>query len=90
MVLYHFDINVILTEPMKNRTEGEINRVFKVIHNKLTRQGYKNNVHRINNQCSDSIKDYMLEKDMDYQLVPLHIHRRNIAERAIKIFKEHF
>jgi hypothetical protein len=27
---------------------------------------------------------------MNYQLVPPHCHRTNAAERAIRIFKEHF
>ena len=49
-------MNTILTEPMKNRTEGEINRAFKVIHIKLNRQGYKPKVRRIDNECSVSLK----------------------------------
>ena len=28
-------------------------------------------------------------RKMEYQLVPPHIHRRNLAERAIKTFKDH-
>ena len=32
----------------------------------------------------------MTEQDVDYQLAPLHIHRANAAERAIRTFKNHF
>ena len=74
---------------MKNRTEGEINRAFKVIHNKLTREKYKPKVHRIDNKCSASLKDNRLEEGMDYQLVTPYIHRQQLEERAIKTFKEH-
>ena len=28
--------------------------------------------------------------DIKYQLVPSHIHRQNVAERAIQTFKAHF
>ena len=45
MVWYHYDINAIITVPLKNRSEGEINRGFKQIHDRLTKQGYKPKVH---------------------------------------------
>ena len=32
----------------------------------------------------------MTEKDERFQLVPLHLHRRNSAERTIQTFKNHF
>ena len=35
MMWCHYDINSIITEPMKNRTEGKINRAFQKIHEKL-------------------------------------------------------
>ena len=32
----------------------------------------------------------MREVNEKFQLVPHHIHRRNVAERSIRTFKEHF
>ena len=90
MVWYHYDINAILNEPMKNRIEEEINRAFKAIHDKLTKQEYKPKVYRINNRCFVSLKEYIQDKHIEYQLVTPHIHRRNVAERAIKTFKDFF
>ena len=40
IIWYHYAINAILTDPTKNRTEGELDRSFKVIYNKLTKQNY--------------------------------------------------
>ena len=37
-----------------------------------------------------SLQQLMDDKELDYQLVPPHIHRRNLVERAIKTFKGHF
>jgi hypothetical protein len=32
----------------------------------------------------------MTESNIDFQLTPPHVHRRNAAERAIRTFKNHF
>ena len=34
-------------------------------------------------------KDYIIDEDMEYQLIPPHIHRMILTERAIKVFKDH-
>ena len=75
---------------MKNRTEGETNRAFQKIHDKLTKQRYKPKVHMIDNECSISLKEIMENYKLEYQLVTLHVHRRNLAEKAINTFKDHF
>jgi hypothetical protein len=36
------------------------------------------------------LKNFFTINDITYQLVPPHCHRRNAAERAIRIFIEHF
>ena len=65
MIWYHYDINTIITESMKNRTEGEINRAFKKVHDKLTTQGYDPKVHMIDNKCSTSLKEIMENDKLD-------------------------
>ena len=47
-------------------------------------------MHWFNNECPDGIKEYNNNKNTTYQMVPLHIHRCNAAERAIRTFKKHF
>ena len=37
-----------------------------------------------------SLQQLMDDKELDYQLAPPHIHRHNLAERAITTFNEHF
>jgi hypothetical protein len=41
-------------------------------------------------ECSTLLKDFMHTNNVDFQLVPPGIHRRNAAERAIRTFKNHF
>jgi hypothetical protein len=45
----------------------------------------------MDNEASKGLKDFLVkDNNIQYQLVPPHIHRRNAAERAIRTFKNHF
>jgi hypothetical protein len=44
----------------------------------------------MDNECSKAVKKHIHSNKMEIQLVPLHNHHINAAERAIRIFKEHF
>ena len=45
----------------------------------------------MDNECSKSVHDYIKNSlDIQLQLVPPHMHRVNIAEKAIDIYKNHF
>ena len=47
-------------------------------------------MHILDNKCSAKFKERIKSNNMQYQLVPPHDHRRNIAEKAIQVFKAHF
>jgi len=44
----------------------------------------------LDNEASQVLKDFLVAEDVDFQLVPLHVHRCNAAEHAICTFKNHF
>ena len=44
----------------------------------------------LDNKISQKYKDNIREMGMSYQLVPQYGHRRNIAERFIQTWKNHF
>ena len=44
----------------------------------------------IYNEYYDDLKEAMQKYEIDFQLAPLHMHRRNAAERAIWNYKNHF
>ena len=89
-VLYDFDSNNIITSPVKNRTKGEIKQAYEKLLGKLKSAGLKPKLQRMDNEASDILKDYIQSEKIDFQLVPPHNHRRNLAERAIQTFKDHF
>jgi hypothetical protein len=89
-VLYDYDSNSIHAEPMKNKTAKCILAAYKTVHQRLCTAGLKPQLQRLDNECSQILKDFMNQQHIDYQLVPPHVHRRNAAERAIRTFKNHF
>ena len=89
-VLYDYDSNAILCEPIKNRTKHSILAAFQNLHGQLVKAGVRPQLQRLDNECSDILKEFMTNEGIDYQLVPPHVHRRNAAERAIRTLKKHF
>jgi hypothetical protein len=88
-VLYDFDSNSIHAEPIPDRTAESILAAFTVTHAKLVTAGLRPKLHRLDNECSTILKQFMLDEDIDFQLTPPGMHRRNAAERAIRTLKNH-
>jgi hypothetical protein len=55
----------------------------------LLTRGRKPQLQRLDNKVSTALIQFMAEQNVDVQLSPPHIHRRNAAERAIRTFKNH-
>ena len=79
MVAFEEDSNNIMVEPMKYRKNSELTTVYAKIHKMLTSRGLKPKLHILDNECSQTIIDFMISVDENYQLVPPHIHRLNAA-----------
>ena len=90
MVLIEINSNAILVEGMKNRTTGEMIRAYQVLVDRLRSAGVTPKMHILDNECSAKFKEKIKSNNMKCQLVPPHDHRRNIAEKAIQVFKAHF
>jgi hypothetical protein len=90
MVLVEVDGNFIDAEPMKNRSEGSMIKAYQAFWSRLTASGtVKPKTHIIDNKASAEFKKD-IQKNCTTQLVPPDNHRRNLAERAIQTFKNHF
>ena len=83
MIVYDYDSNAILSEPLKSRTENELLRAYTKLHTYLTDRGLKPVLQKLDNEAPHSLKKFMLQQNIDFQLVPPHNHRRNAAKRAI-------
>jgi hypothetical protein len=90
MIVYDYDSNHIFAIAFRNRTAHCIRAAYQTIHQRLCKAGLKPKLQRLDNECSNILKQFLTESDIDYQLVPPGIHRRNSAERAIRTFQNHF
>ena len=89
-VLYSYDPNSILFRAMKNRTDAEFLRVHDDVIEYLQARGLKPKIQRLDNEASKAYTENIEKHNMKYQFTPAQMHRRNIAERAIQTFKNHF
>ena len=89
-ICYDYDSNSILAKAILNRKEDSLAKAEIYFVEELTKRGMKPNFQMLDNEISQTVKKYMAHNNIEYQLVPPHIHRRNKAERAIQTFKAHF
>eukprot|EP00978_Attheya_sp_CCMP212_P005327 scaffold11894_cov53-Attheya_sp.AAC.5 len=90
LVLYDYDSNYIHVEPMPSRSKESILVAYKKARAILIKAGLRSKLQRLDNEASAILQEYMTEQEIDFQLVPPHIHHQNAAERAICTFKNHF
>ena len=90
MVMLDMDSNYIMVEPMKNRNSSELVRSYNSLIQRLHDQGIRPKHQVLDNEISGEYETAIKKHKMTYQLVPPHDHRRNIAEKAIQVFKDHF
>ena len=90
LVVYEYDSNAIIVQPLRNRTAPEIKCVFQSVVHYLNAWGLHPRLHTLDNEASAILRDYLCSEEVEYQLVPPHIQRRNASKRAIHTFKKHF
>ena len=88
-VLYCYESNVIITEPLKDRTGKEILQFYKKVHYELSNIRFKPATHWLDNEASEALKIFYIQQSSGLQLVPPHIHRRNAAVKSIRMWKNH-
>ena len=92
MIIYDHDSNAIIIRLLKYKSTLEYLENIKEVHTYLNSCGIHSKMHIMDNEYSDIVKDYLLHsKNINLILVPPpYMHRVNVAEKAIDIFKNHF
>jgi hypothetical protein len=90
--LYNYDSNFIFPIPIKNQTQESILSAYKEVFDTgtLKQAGLQPNLTRLDNECSNILKEHLIDEGVKSQLAPPYIHRRNATERAIRTLKNHF
>eukprot|EP00804_Cyclotella_cryptica_P019039 CCRYP_014449-RA/>CCRYP_014449-RA protein AED:0.30 eAED:0.29 QI:0/0/0/0.75/0/0/4/0/637 len=91
MVLYHVNSNSIWVEATKNCSEGEmILARTRALQQRMKVCGLAPTRQVLDNKASTAYKQAIHNSGMTYQLVPPDDHHRNLAEKAIQTWKDHF
>jgi hypothetical protein len=70
MILYDYDSNAILAQPIKDRTTPELLKAFQCMEQELVARGLKPKLMKLDNEASTLLKDYLHQQDITFQLVP--------------------
>jgi hypothetical protein len=66
MPLYDYDINTILTQPIKDRTATELLKAFQVMEQELVARGLKPELMKLDNEASKLLKMYLHQQDITF------------------------
>jgi hypothetical protein len=89
MILYDYDSNAILAQPIKGITAPELLKAFQVMEQELVARGLKPKLMKLDNEASKLLKPYLHHQNITFELVPPYNHRINSAERGIRSLKDH-
>ena len=89
-ICYHYDANVILATPIRNRKSETITTAWRDQNARFKEARAEPNTYVMDNEASKDLKDILRNADTKYQLVPPYNHKTNLSERVIQTFKGHF
>ena len=90
MILYDYDSNLILSNPIKTRQAAELTSSCKALFLKMQTNCHAPELHILDNEYSEELHKAFKRYQVTFQLVPLHVHLQNAAERVIQTWKNHF
>ena len=70
MVLYDYDINSILAEPLTSCNESKIIRATRILHAYLSDHGFTPQYQMLDNEFPGGLKTFMRNSSVKFQLVP--------------------
>ena len=90
MVLHDYDSNTILAAPLKTKSPLHQLWATQALHGYLKEWELNPSMHVMDNKCPDTVKKYLRNNNVDFQLVLPHVYCMNAAKKAIGTFKYHF
>jgi hypothetical protein len=69
MILYDYDSNAILAQPIKDLTAPELLKAFQIMEQELVARGLKPKLMKLENEASKLLKAYLHQKDITFKLV---------------------
>jgi hypothetical protein len=75
MILYYYDSNAIMAQPIKDRTALELLRAFQVMEQESVARGLKPKLMKLDNEASNLFKTYLHQQNITFKLVRPYSHR---------------
>jgi hypothetical protein len=75
MILYYYDSNAILAQPIKDQIAPELLKAFQVMEQELVDRGLKPKLMKLDNEASKLLKTYLHQQGITFQVVPPYSHR---------------
>ena len=83
VVFYIYDANAIKLDPIKNQSKEELLQAYKIMYAWLTSKGFKPLLHKLENETSKDVEDFIQAKITKLQCTPLDMHHTNLSKRVI-------
>ena len=90
MLLYDYDTNTIIGEPIPDRKSPTLQKAFLVLFNKIKLKGYKPLIICLDNEISKEHLTLLEQVSLKIQLVLSYEHQQNLAKYAMQTYKNHF
>ena len=81
---------MLLAETMKNKSEDAMVETYQNFMKRLNDAGIFPKKHILDNKIFKGYKETIDENGMTWELVPVGMHRQNVAEKTAQTFKGHF
>ena len=89
-LFFTVDSNYITSYPIKSWHRSELLKAYNKVYSFLCVRGYRPQLHKLDNETSQDVEDFIAEQQTKFQYTPSDMHRTNIAERCIRTWKNHF
>ncbi len=89
VLFYVIDANFIKSYPIKSRHRTKLITAYNDVYHYLRIRGYRPKLHRLDNKTSQDVENFITEQNAKHQYTPPDIHRTNITERMIQMWKNH-
>ena len=77
-------MNALLSVPIKSRAKEELLRTYNKIYSYLEARGFKQKLHKLDNETSADVEEFITAQQAKYKYTPPDMHRSNAAEKGVQ------
>ncbi len=90
VIFYIYYAHFVKSVPIKSQSKEELLQAYRLVYTYLTAQGFKPQIHKMDNETSHNAKTFICKENTRLQYTPPDLHHTNLVEREIGTWKNHF